>query len=73
MELIVSRTRKVRDGEFIIQEDTWPYYAYILKEGKARVLKNVDGKQVLIGLLAEGDIFGEIDDGQAPQCRGGGT
>ena len=60
MERIASRTVKVRDGEIIIQEDTWPYYAYILKEGRARVLKNVDGKQVLMGLLAEGDIFGEI-------------
>ena len=60
MEVIVSRTRKVRDGEIIVQEDTWPYYAYILKEGKARVFKNADGKQVFIGLLAEGDIFGEI-------------
>jgi len=60
MERIVSRTVKVRDGEIIIQEDTWPYYAYILKEGNAKVLKNVDGKQVLIGLLTEGDIFGEI-------------
>ena len=61
MELIVSRTVKVRDGEIIIQEDTWPYYAYVLKEGRAKVLKNVDGKQVLISLLTEGDIFGEID------------
>lgn len=60
MERIASRTVKVRDGEIIIQEDTWPYYAYILKEGKARVLKNVDGKQVLMGLLTEGDIFGEM-------------
>jgi len=61
MERIVSRTVKVRDGEIIIQEDTWPYYTYILKEGKARVLKNVDGKQVLIGALTKGDIFGEIN------------
>lgn len=61
MELIITRTRKVRDGEIIVQEDTWPYYVYLLKSGKARVFKNVDGKQVLIGLLAEGDIFGEID------------
>jgi len=60
MERIASRTVKVKDGEIIIQEGTWPYYAYILKEGKARVLKNVGGKQVLIGLLTEGDIFGEI-------------
>src|SRR3990167_5361149 len=60
MERIASRTVKVRDGEIIIQEGTWPYYVYILKEGKTRVLKNVGGKQVLIGLLTEGDIFGEI-------------
>lgn len=60
MELIVSRTRKIRDSEIIIQEDTWPYYAYVLKEGKARVLKNVDGRQVLIGALTKGDIFGEM-------------
>ena len=60
MERIVSRTVKVKDGEIIIREDTWPYYAYILKEGRAKVLKNVDDKQVLIGLLTEGDIFGEI-------------
>lgn len=59
-ELFDSRIKKVKDGEAIIREDTWPYYAYILKEGKARVLKNVGGKQVLIGLLTEGDIFGEI-------------
>src|SRR3989304_2181567 len=60
MELFDSRIKKVKDGEIIIQEGTWPYYAYILKEGKARVLKNVGGKQVLIDLLTEGDIFGEI-------------
>src|SRR3990172_10368634 len=60
MERIASRTVKVRGGEIIIQEDTWPYYAYILKEGRAKGLKNVYGKQVLIGLLTEGDIFGEI-------------
>ncbi len=59
-ELFDSRIKKVKDGEIIIQEGTWPYYAYILKEGKARVLKNVGGKQVLIDLLTEGDIFGEI-------------
>ena len=60
MERIASRTVKVRDGEIIIQEDTWPYYVYVLKDGKARVLKNVGGKQVLIGALTKGDIFGEI-------------
>ena len=57
MERIASRTVKVRDGEIIIQEDTWPYYVYVLKDGKARVLKNVGGKQVLIDALTKGDIL----------------
>ena len=60
MDRIASRTVKVRDGEIIIQEDTWPYYVYVLKDGKARVLKNIGGKQVLIGALTKGDIFGEM-------------
>ena len=29
MERIASRTVKVKDGEAIIREDTWPYYVYI--------------------------------------------
>lgn len=60
MELIVSRTVKARDGVIIIQEDTWPYYVFVLKDGKARVLKNIDGRQVFIGALTKGDIFGEM-------------
>lgn len=61
MEHIDPRIRKVKDGEAIIKEDTWPYYAYVLKDGKAKVLKNVDGRRVLIGTLTKGDIFGEMD------------
>src|SRR3990167_1057197 len=59
-ELFDSRINKVKDGEAIIKEDTWPYYVYVLKDGKARILKNVDGRQVLIGSLTKGDIFGEM-------------
>jgi CRP-like cAMP-binding protein len=60
-ELLDSRIRRVKDGEVIITEDSWPYYVYVLKDGKARVLKNIDGRQVLIGTLTKGDTFGEID------------
>lgn len=59
MEQIDSRIEKVRDGELIIKEDSWAYYAYVLQDGKAKVLKNVDGRQVVIGTLGKGDIFGE--------------
>ena len=61
MKHIDSRINKIKDGEAIFKEDTWPYYAYVLKDGKARVLKNIDGRQVLIGTLTKGEIFGEMD------------
>ena len=53
-------TEKIKDGETILEEGSWPFYAYILKSGRAKVFKNIDGKQVLIRTLSEGDIFGEI-------------
>jgi CRP-like cAMP-binding protein len=61
MEHIDYGIRKFKDGEIIFKEDTWPYYVYVLREGKARVLKNVDKRQVVIGTLTRGDIFGEMD------------
>lgn len=60
MERIDVRTKKIKDGEVIIKENTWAYYVYFLKEGNARVVKNVDGRQVTIGTLIKGDIFGEM-------------
>ncbi len=53
-------TEKIKDGGNIIEEGSWPFYAYILKSGRAKVFKNIDGKRVLIHTLSEGDIFGEI-------------
>ncbi len=58
---IYSRIKKVSGGDAIFEEDTWPYYAYILKDGKAKVLKSIYGRQVLIGTLTKGDSFGEMD------------
>ncbi|MBZ0192895.1 MAG: cyclic nucleotide-binding domain-containing protein [Candidatus Kuenenia stuttgartiensis] len=59
MEKMYSRIEKVKDGEFIMEEDTWAYFAFVLREGKARMMKKVDGRQVVIGTLNKGDIFGE--------------
>lgn len=57
---IISRKEKIKDGEAILEEGTWAYYAYVLKSGKAKVVKNIDGKPVLLGTLNTGDIFGEV-------------
>ena len=56
----VAWTQKIKDGESIIEEGSWPFYGYMLKSGRAKVFKNIDGKRVLIRTLSEGDIFGEI-------------
>lgn len=60
MDRIVSRTEKIKDGDTIVEEGTWAFYAYVLKSGQARVVKHIDGKPVLIGTLSKGDIIGEM-------------
>lgn len=57
---IVSRTEKIKDGEAIMEEGTWAFYAYLLKSGKAKVYRTIDDQPVLIGTLNQGDIVGEI-------------
>jgi CRP-like cAMP-binding protein len=60
MEQFISRTETMKDGSVIIEEGTWAYYAYILQSGKAKVWKTLNNKQVLVGTLKAGDIFGEM-------------
>ncbi len=60
MNPVFSRTEKIKDGETIVEEGTWAFYAYILKSGKAKVLKNIDDRPVLIRTLSTGDVFGEM-------------
>lgn len=60
MDQFISRVERIKDGSIIVEEGTWAYYAYILKSGKGKVWKNINDKQVLIGTLNEGDIFGEM-------------
>ncbi len=60
MDEFISRVETIKDNNIIVEEGTWAYYAYILKSGRAKVWKTINGKQVLIGTLKEGDIFGEM-------------
>lgn len=52
---------RFKDGECIIKEGTWAYYAFVMEEGSANVMKRVDNRQMVIGKIAKGDIFGEMD------------
>ena len=60
MNQVLSRTERIKDGETIVEEGTWAFYAYILKSGKAKVLKIIDDRPVLIRTLSKGDVFGEM-------------
>lgn len=60
MDKIFSMTKKINDGEAILEEGTWAFYAYLLKSGNAKVIRNIDDKPVLIGTLKAGDLFGEM-------------
>jgi len=44
----------------VIQEGTLPAFLYLIKSGRAEVVIDKGGKEVIVGHLAAGDIFGEI-------------
>lgn len=60
MEKLATRSVKMKDGEVIIEEGASAYYAYVLKEGNAKVIKHIYGKEVLVNTLHPGDIFAEM-------------
>ena len=60
MNQVLSRTEKIKDAETIVEEGIWAFYAYILKSGKANVLKNISDRPALIRTLSNGDVFGEM-------------
>ncbi len=47
-----------RNHEIILKQGGDSYYAYVLISGKADVYKDIEGKQVLVGIVQEGEIFG---------------
>lgn len=57
---VIPGSERIKDGEPILEEGTWAYYGYVLKSGKAKVFKNINGQPVMIGTLKEGDVFGEV-------------
>jgi CRP-like cAMP-binding protein len=44
----------------VIQEGALPSFLYLIKSGRAEVFVEKEGKEIIVGHLAAGDIFGEI-------------
>ncbi|MEW6683700.1 MAG: cyclic nucleotide-binding domain-containing protein [Nitrospirota bacterium] len=60
MDQTIVRSEKYENGKTIIEEGTWAFSAYIIKSGKVKLWKVVNGKQVQFGTLNEGEIFGDM-------------
>jgi CRP-like cAMP-binding protein len=46
-------------GETIFQENTPGAWVYLVREGRVRILRESGGREVTLGMLGAGDVFGE--------------
>jgi CRP-like cAMP-binding protein len=49
-----------RDGEVIVRQGEIGNCMYVIQRGQAEVLLRKEDKEVLIAVLGEGDVFGEM-------------
>ena len=49
-----------QDGQIIFEEGSNGDWIYVVEEGEVEISKNVGGQKIIIEILKEGDIFGEI-------------
>ena len=49
-----------QDGEAIIRQGDEGNHMYVIQKGKAEVVRETDGKSILLSTLSDGDIFGEM-------------
>jgi len=49
-----------QDGQIIFEEGSNGDWIYVVEEGEVEISKNVGGQKIIIEILKESDIFGEI-------------
>ncbi len=49
-----------QDGQIIIEEGSYGDWIYQIDEGTIEISKMIDGKKVVIDILQEGEILGEL-------------
>ena len=54
------KTKFYKKGDEIIKEGMLSDCAYIIESGRVEVSKQINGERQSIGVLKEGDIFGEM-------------
>ena len=59
--LEVSETRRLRRGDTIFLEDDLPDGIYVVVKGRVAIAnRSFDGRESLVALMEEGDLFGEM-------------
>jgi CRP/FNR family cyclic AMP-dependent transcriptional regulator len=49
-----------QDGQIIFEEGSNGDWIYVVEEGKVEISKNVGGRKIVVEILKEDDVFGEI-------------
>lgn len=58
--LNTTSEEKYRDGEIIFEEGSTGDWVYVVENGAVELYKNVNGKKVVLEVLREGEVFGEL-------------
>ncbi|HOF06331.1 MAG TPA: cyclic nucleotide-binding domain-containing protein [Syntrophales bacterium] len=56
----VASYETYEDGQVIFTEGTYGDWIYIIDEGAVEISKEIDGRKVVVGILKEGEILGEL-------------
>ncbi|MEI7637062.1 MAG: cyclic nucleotide-binding domain-containing protein [Syntrophus sp. (in: bacteria)] len=48
------------DGQVIFEEGTYGDWIYVIDDGAVEIFKTVEGQKVIVGVLKEGEILGEL-------------
>ncbi|MEI7638788.1 MAG: cyclic nucleotide-binding domain-containing protein [Syntrophus sp. (in: bacteria)] len=49
-----------QDGQIIFEDGSNGDWIYVVEEGEVEISKNVGGQKIVVEILKEGDIFGEM-------------
>jgi len=52
--------KNVSSGEVIVREGDQGFEMYIIRKGAVEVIKNVNGKEIILDVLERGEFFGEM-------------
>jgi CRP-like cAMP-binding protein len=56
----IASYENFHDGQIIFEEGSHGDWIYVVDEGAVEISKIIDGEKVIVELLKEGDVFGEM-------------